>query len=253
MSRPAPLARLPRAARGAVWAAVALLGGGGAVRAETPAAPPTDSVVPAAVVDAVKAAVGARWSIDPARVSLSWGPLPRGTEIAPDASVELLGTGADGWWIASITNPAGPSTAEARTRTIRTRLRAGSTQLAAVATRALPRGATLSDEDLRITETVVWGTPTAPILARPGWTVRSAVSEGTPLRPPTVDVPPVVRSGEPVEVHVARGRIALSVEAIALGTAAAGERVRVRATTGRILSGIATGPGRVKVAGDAGR
>lgn len=233
----------------ALWFAL----GACAASAASPSAPPADSLLPEAVVDATRAAVAAHWGIPAAQVSLSWGPFPRGASIEENAHVELLGTGASGWWVASITNPPDSSEAGTRPTTLRTRIRAGSIQPAAVATRSLTRGVTLREGDIRVTETVIWGEPRPAVLARPGWTVRSAVSEGTPLRPPVVDVPPVVRSGDPVEVHVARGRIALTIEGTALGTAGTGEEVRIRATTGRILTGTAIAPGRVAVSGGAGR
>jgi len=127
---------------------------------------------------------------------------------------------------------------------------AAAQQTAPTAARALPRGYTLTVEDL------VYGEAAAPTDDRPpptddqpgpGWVTRRAVRAGEVLREPAVAPPPVVRAGEPVEAVWAEDGIEVRIRGTALGTAAAGQRVAVRTENRKRIEGVAVAPGEVRI------
>jgi len=113
---------------------------------------------------------------------------------------------------------------------------------ALVASRALTAGAAIQAEDVRTAE-VEWtreaqGVATSPaqldqrVLARP-------ISSGQPIPLAALRAPQAVGQGEPVRV-VGRGNgFSISAEGVALASAVAGQSVRVRTESGRILTGTA--------------
>ncbi len=124
-----------------------------------------------------------------------------------------------------------------------------------VAARDLPRGATLTAEDIRITTTddaAGIGEGVAPIGASevgPGWVTRRVIAEGEPLRVPAVGPPLFIRAGEDVIVVSRRGAIELRLRGRAMGAAGEGDRVTVRIDSRRRLEGIAAAPGLVHIQG----
>jgi flagella basal body P-ring formation protein FlgA len=113
---------------------------------------------------------------------------------------------------------------------------------ALVATRTLAPGAAVQADDVRIAE-VEWtrepqGVVTAPaqleqrVLAR-------LVASGQPIPLTALRAPQAVGQGEPVRVVGLGNGFSISAEGIALASAAAGQSVRVRTESGRILTGTA--------------
>jgi flagellar basal body P-ring formation protein FlgA len=114
------------------------------------------------------------------------------------------------------------------------------------AARDLPRGHTLTAEDIGRAEGARRGTDGEAAVG-PGWVTRRGIREGEPLREPAVAPPPVVRAGETVEVIWRQGGMELRARGTALGSAVAGQRVAVRLDTRRRLEGTAAAPGQVLV------
>jgi flagella basal body P-ring formation protein FlgA len=187
------------------------------------------------------AAIAERWGVPASDVRTEWSePLPFGVM----GELTLRGNGAQGHWLVDIR--AGDGTLH------RGRLRAGVVVQAPHAVRDLPRGATIAEQDIAWTESVAWGPPQRGARASvEGWTTRRIVIAGEALATPAVAPPVWVRSGEDVRVIVVRGTLELAMTGRAAGTGAAGERVAVRASTGRRLTGTITAPGVVRV--DAGK
>lgn len=187
------------------------------------------------------AGIAQRWGVEPALVQVEWTePLPPNTA----GEVTLRGPGAQGSWLVDV------RTADGTVQ--RGRLRAGVVQRAARAARDLPRGVTITAADLAWADTLVWGPPLREDAADlEGWTTRRVITAGERLAPPAVAPPIWVRAGDDVRLIVVRGSLELVMPARAAGSGAAGERVAVRASTGRRLTGTITGPGVVRV--DAGK
>ncbi len=82
--------------------------------------------------------------------------------------------------------------------------------------------------------------PNAPLL-RP-------LAAGQPLLVGIVEQPDVIRAGEKVRVTVTGNGFQVAQEGTALGKAAAGDSVRVKMPSGRIVTGTATRDGMVQVA-----
>jgi flagella basal body P-ring formation protein FlgA len=119
------------------------------------------------------------------------------------------------------------------------------------AARALPRGYTLTAEDLVYPSAAPSLTddrqpPTDDPVA-PGWVTRRAVRAGEALKEPAVSPPPVVRAGEAVEAVWVEGSIEIRIRGTALGTAAAGQRVAVRTEGRKRIEGVAIAPGEVRI------
>lgn len=128
---------------------------------------------------------------------------------------------------------------------------AAAQQAAPTAARALPRGYTLTAEDLVYAAGAPVPTddrqPTADDPVAPGWVTRRAVREGEVLKEPAVSPPPVVRAGEAVQAVWVEGAIEIRIRGTALGTAATGQRVAVRTERGRRIEGVAVAPGEVRI------
>lgn len=126
---------------------------------------------------------------------------------------------------------------------------AGQEAAVAYAARDLPRGVTLTAEDIRYAPPEV-GTGTVPADVGPGWVTRRVIAQGEALRAPAVTPPTLVSRGDPVDVVVQRGTIVLRLRGTALGSAREGEAVNVRIDSRRRLEGIAAGPGLVQINGE---
>lgn len=182
------------------------------------------------------------WEVDPNVLHLEWGR-PRAGVLPPGFSeVDLLGGGRDGMWVVSLHRPGHPSDSRS------VLLRAGVVLTQPVAKRGLPRGRVVSDADIEIRPRVHWGSPEeALVTVEGGWVTHRRFDRGELLASPGIRPPLMVESGSPVQVRWARGGVEISLRGRAVGSAAMGERVRVRTENGRRLDGIATGPGTVTV------
>lgn len=191
----------------------------------------------------VAAAVAQRWSVEPEHVRVEWRPGRAQTVPGPDASVRLLGSGAGGYWVVQF-EKGGRTVARLQART------SVETQVP-VAARDLQRDSVIGPADIRLATRVVPGPPHWQP-GRSGWVARRRIPAGEPLVRPAVGPPNVVSTGDHVRVVWKGNGVQLTVQGIAMGNAAAGERVRVRTGRRRLL-GTAAGPGLVSVDAEGGR
>jgi flagella basal body P-ring formation protein FlgA len=188
----------------------------------------------------VAAAIAARWGVDASVVRVE--PAPSRLEWpADDATFELSGSGADGQWLLDVRQ------GDSASRLI---VRSGILATETVAAHDLARGLTLADADLSFSTSVQWRAPRRDERAvETGWITNRRVTTGEPLREPAVSPPPAVRPGDAIRVVWSAGGITISLPGTAAGQAAIGERVNVRAETGKRLSGIVTEIGVVRIDG----
>ncbi|TVR57218.1 MAG: flagella basal body P-ring formation protein FlgA [Gemmatimonadales bacterium] len=201
-----------------------------ALRAQDPPSPQVEQ--------AVADEVSRRWDVPPEAVRLEWRP---GRDALPSEphGVTLVGSGAGGDWVVEVSGEGGLA---------RRGLRAGVAGVRWTAARPLPRGHSLSEEDLRTEPVVRWGPPEVDREEPgPGWVTRRAMREGEEMRAPWVAPPVLVPLGSTVEVWVRRGRVVLRTEGEARSSGIWGEVVRVRLATGRVVMGRVVDSGRVEV------
>lgn len=188
----------------------------------------------------VARAVAREWDVDTARVVLSWGSGSLGQ--VPDTSGFRL-IGGDAGWFSLQMEPVRGAVAWLR-------VRAGVTIDQPIATRALPAGSVIGDQDLRMEPRVRWGPPPAEPerVAQVGWVVKRPVAGGEPLEGFRVSPPPVVSAGKTVRILYNVGNVSVALEGVALNDAALGQPVRVR-TSSRIgtVAGTAVAPGEARM------
>jgi flagella basal body P-ring formation protein FlgA len=81
-----------------------------------------------------------------------------------------------------------------------------------------------------------------------GLEARRAIAKGEPLTAAVLRVPPVVKSGDEVEVVVRMGRVRVTGTGLASGSGHVGDTIRVRMPHGaRLLTGHIVGPGTVEI------
>lgn len=80
-----------------------------------------------------------------------------------------------------------------------------------------------------------------------GQMVRSTLPPGTMLTASQVRSPFVVKMNQPLKLQIRGDGFAVSSDATALGNAAAGERVNVRVTNGKVISALVEADGSVSV------
>jgi len=73
------------------------------------------------------------------------------------------------------------------------------------------------------------------------------VAAGQPLRATMMAAPVVIQSGRPVKVIVQGAGFSVANEGTALGNARAGQAIRVRLASGKVVSGTATQNGEVVI------
>lgn len=119
-----------------------------------------------------------------------------------------------------------------------------------VATRPLKAGEVLTPADVRLAEM------NSPVLGQNvlnrldqaiGQGMKSSVPAGAWLRSFMLQQPDVVRTNQRVRVVAQGDGFAVNAEGTARGNAAAGEPVRVRMSSGRVVSGVAQDDGSVRV------
>ena len=82
----------------------------------------------------------------------------------------------------------------------------------------------------------------------PGLEARRSIAEGEPLTPAVVRVPPLVKSGDQVDVIVRVGAVQVTGTGVANGSGRAGDTIRVRTPQrSRMLTGRIVGPGLVEI------
>jgi flagella basal body P-ring formation protein FlgA len=116
--------------------------------------------------------------------------------------------------------------------------------------RALPRGETIGLEDLatqRLDLTQLQRGVFVDVQQVVGKVAKTAIGGGTPLTPELLRAPPVVLQGQVVRLVFSDNGISVSSEGRALGNAGVGEPVQVKAASGKLIKGIVSGPGEVRV------
>lgn len=116
--------------------------------------------------------------------------------------------------------------------------------------RALPRGETIALEDLatqRLDLTQLQRGVFVDVQQVVGKVSKTAIGGGTPLTPELLRAPPVVLQGQVVRLVFSDNGISVSSEGRALGNAGVGEPVQVKAASGKLIKGIVSAPGEVRV------
>jgi len=119
-----------------------------------------------------------------------------------------------------------------------------------VTARALPRGETITGEDLamqRVDLTQLQRGVFTDIQQLIGKVTKAPVSGGTPLRADLLRAAAVVVQGQQVRIVFAGQGFHVSSEGHALGNAGVGEPVQVRTASGKLIKGIVSAPGVVQV------
>lgn len=117
----------------------------------------------------------------------------------------------------------------------------------AVAARDLPRGAVLQPSDIAMEAAPAGARAGSRAQAQPGWVTRRVIAEGERLDEPAVAPPPMVRSGDEVQLIYRDGALELRLRGRAMNAAPAGGRVTVRVDAGRRFEGIAIAAGIVRM------
>lgn len=129
------------------------------------------------------------------------------------------------------------------------RIMSAQTKRVAIATHAIPRGATLTGDDFVVRDTAVRFIGTVPdsTPVTAGWMTRRAYAAGEILRAPGVEAPTAVNANTTVEVEFQDKNVSLTLRGIAARNGAVGERVPVRTETGRRIEATVVAPGRVRI------
>jgi flagella basal body P-ring formation protein FlgA len=193
----------------------------------------------------VRDAIAARWGVSGDSLRIEYQSEEDAAAAAAGVAVRLLGGGHDGVWYVDVEDEAGGSD--------RLRVRAGFEVVMRVAAHDLERGIALTAGDMALEPTVVWGPRSDAVAdAIDGWVTRRRIRKGEALAPPAVQAPLAVKPGQDVRIVYVHGPVELSLAGRAAGSGALGERVAVRAETGKRLEGVIIAPGTVKVDNGAG-
>jgi flagellar basal body P-ring formation protein FlgA len=119
------------------------------------------------------------------------------------------------------------------------------------AARAIARDEEIGVDAVNFTSDDVPAIPIKPLLDRSGLIglrARRAIVVGEPLTASLLRVPPVVKSGDEVEVTVRIRAVRVTGSGIASGSGQVGDMIRIRQPhSSRLLKGRITGPGAVEV------
>jgi flagella basal body P-ring formation protein FlgA len=192
---------------------------------------------PTPLIDAIARSIARHWNVEAAAVRVE--SVGAGTWPADSVPFTLLGDGADGTWILATEDATGPR---------RWTLRAGTMQRVARATNTLERGVGLTEKDFVFDNDLQWGPPRREeVTPGAGWITKRRINAGEILRAPLVEAPRAVRSGETVRLVLQRANVTLVLTGKAIGSAALGERIMVRADTGKRVEGVVIEPGIVRL------
>lgn len=155
--------------------------------------------------------------------------LPAGTQLIGRVSVGVRCTEANGW---SIFVP------------VQIRI----TRALLISAKPLAMGQVVREEDIarQTTETTQNAglTDSAKVI---GKVLRYSIAAGYVLREDMLREPYSVKQGQSVRLIVEGGGFSLSSSGTALNNASEGEAVQIRTTSGRVISGTASGEGAVKI------
>ncbi|MCA3019927.1 MAG: flagellar basal body P-ring formation protein FlgA [Rhodocyclaceae bacterium] len=118
---------------------------------------------------------------------------------------------------------------------------------ALVTTRSIEAGQRIQHDDLREQELELTNEPGRPVqdLASIENKILSrSIASGVIVREDWLRAMPVVQSGDQVRVHATGTGFSITSEGFALNSATAGQQVKVRVESGRVVTGIAR-PGRI--------
>lgn len=119
---------------------------------------------------------------------------------------------------------------------------------ALVAKRTLETGYPLVAADLELTVIRYQQSPAAHLAELPaGGQLRRSLGAGQPVTQDAVVMPEVIKAGQSVLIRAQGGGFVVTQEGKAQTSARAGEKVRVKTPSGRVVSGIATLDGQVQV------
>jgi flagella basal body P-ring formation protein FlgA len=195
---------------------------------------------PVEATSRVKEMVAAKWDVQADELLLVWTQ-PRLKGDAPVLGTpELLGSGRNGRWIVSFALPDRPG------ENLSVQLRTGVNRLQAFSKTPIARGESLGSWNMEFSPQVHWGSPLdLPPVPEEGWVAQRRIQRGELLTTPGVRAPQLVVSGRPVQLIWTSGKLKISLQGDAVGSAALGERVYVRTPEGHRMAGIVTGPATV--------
>ncbi|MFY9317746.1 MAG: flagellar basal body P-ring formation chaperone FlgA [Burkholderiales bacterium] len=183
----------------------------------------------------------------PGRVAIELGTLDPQARPAPCARVEpFLPAGARLWGRSSLGLRCSGGAPWSAFMPVTVRVFAP----ALVASRSLPAGHALTEQDYRTEEIDLTEQP-AGLLQAPGFAVNKVLARplaaGQPLRREHFRSRTLVAPGDPVRLVYEGTGFSVSTDGKALGSATEGEAVRVQTESGRVVTGIARGPRRVEL------
>lgn len=119
-----------------------------------------------------------------------------------------------------------------------------------ITTRQIANGTSLAESDLQTVEGELSAQP--PDLIRNeqeaiGRITRSSIPAGQALRRSLLREESIIQAGQPVRLNLTTGQISVSNEGIAISNASRGQNIRVRLSSGKIISGIAREEGVVDI------
>ena len=175
------------------------------------------------------------------RLDIEVGQLPNGQRLAPCDRAEPFVPGHAKLW--GRTTIGLRCVAGARWTTYLP-VRIGAWGPALVARSRLPAGHIPRADDFVVRE-VDWAASRTVPLASPAalqaQELMRPLAAGQPLTTDDLRLRPAVRAGDPVGVVVAGQGFTIGIEAVALSSAADGQRIQVRAGNGKVLSGLVDG------------
>lgn len=114
----------------------------------------------------------------------------------------------------------------------------------------LSRGAAISPGDIRLEERELSALPRGYLMAlsqAEGLTVKRALTRGEPLRAALLERPRVIKRGQSVTLVAGTGGLQVKTTGTALKDGAVGDRISARSASRRIIEGVVTEDGQIRV------
>lgn len=183
----------------------------------------------------------ALWGLEDRDILIEWGTLPRGRS-AQSGPIRFAGSGNGGFWIAYFESESGSD--------FGVRIKIGAPARSWTATHRLPRGRSLTLEDMTRVETPRWGVPDqAELTVAEGWVTARLIEAGEELVAPAVAPPIVVTAGTAVQAVWQTANLRLSMVGTAMRHGRLGDVIDVRLESRRTVTGTVKGPGLVEIEG----
>jgi flagella basal body P-ring formation protein FlgA len=191
--------------------------------------------------------VQARASSLPGKISLELGKFPESKKINACTRWEIfLPERARLWGQVSL----GARCSEGPGQSLYIAARVKIEATAVLAARHIASGQTISADDLQVQKADLGTFPPDVVLHETdviGRISRTAIAPGRPIQEGLLRQETVIEAGQTVRLILNDGELSVSNEGIAIGSAIRGQSVRVRLPSGRVITGVATGEGRVEV------